>query len=110
MAPTEEAQVAAAVHCVRCAREVTGGFVFTGPQGPLRKCLRCALRHGPMLRRSFWTALVVGTILTAINQGTLILAGSFPLVLLWKVPLTYCVPFCVASWGALSNTVVRNNH
>lgn len=70
----------------------------------MRKCLSCALRHGPMLRRSFWTCLVVGTVLTAINQGTLIFAGHFPPALLWKVPLTYSVPFCVATWGALTNS------
>ena len=21
----------------------------------------------------------------------------------WKIPLTYCVPFCVATYGALAN-------
>ncbi|HEU0075728.1 MAG TPA: nitrate/nitrite transporter NrtS [Dehalococcoidia bacterium] len=57
-----------------------------------------------MLRRSFYTALVVGTILTAINQGNLLLGGTFPAALAWKVPLTYCVPFCVATWGALINS------
>jgi hypothetical protein len=43
----------------------------------------------------------VGTILVAINQGTVLAAGEFPAALLWKIPLTYLVPFCVASWGAL---------
>jgi hypothetical protein len=60
-----------------------------------------------MLRRSFWTCLVVGTILTLINQGTVLLRGQFPPELLWKVPLTYSVPFLVATWGALSNTAMR---
>ena len=81
--------------------------MFAGPQGPVRKCTTCALRHGPMLRRSFWTCIVVGTILTAINQGTVIFGGSFPPSLFWKIPLTYSVPFFVATWGALSNSVVR---
>jgi len=56
-----------------------------------------------MLRRSAVVALIVGTILTAINQGNIILAGDFPASLYWKVPLTYCVPFCVATTGALLN-------
>jgi hypothetical protein len=60
-----------------------------------------------MLRRSLLTALVVGTILTAINQGTLLADGNFPSELYWKVPLTYCVPFCVATWGALINSRIR---
>ncbi len=50
------------------------------------------------------TAAVVGTALTAINQGNLLIAGSFPAALYWKIPLTYCVPFCVATWGALVNS------
>ena len=95
-----------AMVCARCGREITAGrgFVFAGPEGPLRKCLSCALRHWPMLRRSLLTALVVGSILTAINQGTFIFRGDFPAALFWKVPLTYSVPFCVATWGALTNS------
>lgn len=57
-----------------------------------------------MLRRSLATALVVGTLLVAINQGNILLAGSFPAALLWKIPMTYAVPFCVASCGALVNS------
>jgi len=57
-----------------------------------------------MLRRSALTALVVGTVLLAINQGTVLLAGQLPASLIWQIPLTYLVPFCVASWGALSNS------
>ena len=56
-----------------------------------------------MLKTSFKTSLVVGTILVALNQGDIILSGNFPPALFWKIPLTYVVPFCVASWGALSN-------
>jgi hypothetical protein len=54
-----------------------------------------------MLLRSLITALVVGTLLVAINQGPVLLEGQFPVSLYWKIPLTYAVPFCVASWGAL---------
>ena len=66
-------------------------------------CLRCALRHGPLLRRSLGVAIVVGTVLTAINQGGTILAGAWTPALAWKIPLTYMVPFMVAMWGALSS-------
>jgi hypothetical protein len=51
-------------------------------------------------RKALLTALVVGTILTAINHGDLILSGSIPP--LWKVVLTYCVPYCVTTWGAIT--------
>lgn len=67
-------------------------------------CLACALRFRPMLRRSAMTALVVGTVLVAINQGGAMLSGQLPASLAWQIPLTYLVPFCVASWGALSNS------
>lgn len=50
-------------------------------------------------RRAALTALVVGTILTAINHGDAIAAGDAPP--LFKVALTYCVPYCVATWGAV---------
>ena len=84
--------------CARCDRAPT----FTLGGTPL--CARHALLHPPMLRRSLLTALVVGTLLVAINQGNVLLDGSFPLALWWKIPLTYAVPFCVATWGALINS------
>jgi hypothetical protein len=56
-----------------------------------------------MLRRSLKVAAVVGTILTLLNQGDIILAGGWENALYWKVPLTYCVPFCVATFGSLAN-------
>ncbi len=54
-----------------------------------------------MLRRSGLIALVVGTILTAINQGDVLLTWPWPPSLLWKLPMTYAVPFIVAMIGAL---------
>ena len=61
--------------------------------------LRMATGDGA-LRRSLFTGIVVGTILTAINQGDTIVAGEpFPWI---KALLNYVVPFCVATYGALS--------
>jgi hypothetical protein len=54
-----------------------------------------------MLRRSGLIALIVGTVLTAINQGDVLLAGHWSPALVWKLPLTYAVPFIVATLGAL---------
>jgi DMSO/TMAO reductase YedYZ molybdopterin-dependent catalytic subunit len=73
------------------------------------RCLWCALRYRPLLKRSTLTALVVGTILVSINQGGILLSGALPASLLWQIPLTYLVPFCVATWGALSNTRLDRN-
>ena len=71
--------------------------------GEVARCIWCALRHRPMLRRSLKVAAVVGTILTLLNQGDVIVAGGWESALYWKVPLTYCVPFCVATFGSLAN-------
>jgi hypothetical protein len=48
--------------------------------------------------RSLTVAVLIGTILNAINQGPELIAGQHVSVL--KVLLTYAVPFCVASYGA----------
>ena len=40
----------------------------------------------------------VGTALNAINQGPEMLSGHWPV--LWKLALTYAVPFLVASYGS----------
>jgi hypothetical protein len=53
-------------------------------------------------------ALVVGTVLTAINQGDVLLAGTWSSSLLWKIPLTYAMPFIVATLGALGNGMVKD--
>jgi hypothetical protein len=85
--------------CVACHKR-TPRFLLAGQA----RCSRCTLTYAPMLRRSLFTAVVVGTVLTAINQGTTLLDGNLPASLAWKVPLTYAVPFCVATWGALVNS------
>jgi hypothetical protein len=78
-------------------------FSFRSTMGEAAKCFYCAIRHRPMLRRSLLTAIVVGTIVTFINQGDIIGSGSWSSELYWKVPITCCVPFFVATWGALTN-------
>ena len=67
------------------------------------KCLFCAIRHMPMVRRSLKVAVVVGSVLTLLNQGDTLFSGAWPNALYWKIPLTYCVPFLVATFGALTN-------
>jgi len=94
---------AVAPQCARCGQAFgyRPVYQFQTPSGLTRKCLLCALRHAPMLRRSGLIALIVGTVLTAINQGDVLLAGHWPPALLWKLPMTYAVPFIVATLGAL---------
>ena len=52
----------------------------------------------PIATRSMLVALVVGTILNAINQGSEILNGGS--VSFRRLILTYAVPFFVSSYGA----------
>ena len=98
----------AVVPCQRCRRQVRRSATCTfrprGVADGVIKCFRCALRHGPMLRRSLIAGVVVGTALTALNQGDAIIAGQITAALAWKIPLTYCVPFLVATYGALANS------
>ena len=56
-------------------------------------------------KKAFFTALVVGSILTSINHGDLILAGESPFWL--KIVLTYCVPYCVTTWGAITGKLAK---
>ena len=95
--------------CRVCGRETRRGrsFLFRPPgaspasAGTL-KCMLCGPRHAPMLRRSAVVALVVGTILTLLNQGDGLISGEWNNALYWKIPLTYCVPFLVATYGSLA--------
>ncbi len=102
--------------CDRCFRMLRPGWSFgfktkldpgeAGGQGlriELTKCLLCSLRHWPMLKKSLVACLVVGTVLTALNQGDILLAGHWNSTLWWKIPLTYTVPFMVATYGAMIN-------
>ncbi|HKS88612.1 MAG TPA: nitrate/nitrite transporter NrtS [Stellaceae bacterium] len=51
-------------------------------------------------KRSLVIALIVGTILNAINQGDRLLLGMAPDIT--KLLLTYLVPYCVSTYGAVS--------
>ena len=111
-----EGQISAAqVNCDKCGRDIGNGWIFafkakgvsgaTGQATEVIKCFLCALRHRPMVRRSMVAAVVVGTVLTLLNQGDALVAGDLPNALFWKIPLTYCVPFIVATYGALTNNL-----
>ena len=55
---------------------------------------------GGVPRRALVAAAVVGTVLNAINQGDALFRGK-PLD--WtKLALTYLVPYCVTTYGAVS--------
>jgi hypothetical protein len=56
------------------------------------------------LRRTVTIAVVVGTVLFAINQLDVVLRGDADTVTWVKVAVTYFVPFCVSSAGLLVGT------
>lgn len=51
-------------------------------------------------RRSFFVALIVGTLLNLINQGDALFGGES--LNIAKMILTFAVPYCVATYGAVS--------
>lgn len=63
-----------------------------------RVCL-CRISDG-VPRRSFVVALIVGTILNLINQRDALLGSAK--IHVAKLLLTYVVPYCVATYGAVS--------
>jgi hypothetical protein len=65
----------------------------------LRLAFRYAITDG-VPRRSFYVAIVVGTILNLINQGDA-LFGAAPINWI-KIVLTYFVPYSVSTYGAVS--------
>jgi hypothetical protein len=68
-------------------------------------CLYCVADGVP--RRSLVVALIVGTVLNLINQGDA-LFGEVHLNLT-KIILTFAVPYCVATYGAVSYRISRTS-
>jgi len=58
--------------------------------------------HGVTVRTASPVAVVVGTILSIVNQGSTIANGAATWVTWVRVAVNYCVPFIVASIGFLS--------
>ena len=85
--------------CAVCGRAGRYGFPAAGGVRPL--CLRHAIFHPRVRDRALRVALVVGTILFAINQLDVVLRGEITFALAAKIALTYLVPYGVASYSAL---------
>ena len=63
-----------------------------------RICMFCISDGVP--QRSLGVALIVGTILNLINQGDALLGSGH--IDVRKMILTFVVPYCVATYGAVS--------
>lgn len=60
---------------------------------------RCCVTEG-VPRRSLFVALIVGVILNLINQGDALFGDGH--LNFTKIILTFAVPYCVATYGAVS--------
>jgi hypothetical protein len=69
------------------------------PMESVGRICHCAISAG-VPRRSLLVALIVGTVLNLINQGDALVA-RMPIDFT-KLLLTYLVPYCVATYGAVS--------
>lgn len=98
-----ESEPSGAGVCAGCGANLAGSyFSFVTPEGSVIMCGRCALRHRPLVRNGLKTAAFVGTVLTVINQGNVIIADRLTVGTAVRIVLTYFVPYAVAMYGALS--------
>lgn len=54
-----------------------------------------------VVRRGLKVGLIVGTVLTLINQGDALIVGALTPDMIWKIPLTYLVPYCVSTYAGV---------
>jgi hypothetical protein len=73
----------------------------TGAKGSVAQALSICMRR-EHLRRTLRIALVVGLILTLINQADVIIRGDATGLTWIKIALNFCVPFVVSNLGLLA--------
>jgi hypothetical protein len=54
-------------------------------------------------------AMIVGSILTIINQGDVILNGEVTVGTIGKIILTFCVPYCVSTYAGVGALIDQGN-
>jgi len=62
-----------------------------------------------VVRRGLKVSLIVGTILVAVNQGDAIISGNLGDAAVWKIPMTYLVPYCVSTYVAVAAIIARRD-
>ena len=73
-----------------------GAFLNSGTPARVEE-----LRPGrAAMQRSLIIAVLVGSVIIALNQGDILLSGAVTPLILAKVLVTPCVPFCVSLYGA----------
>jgi hypothetical protein len=84
-----------------CDRRARYRFVLPG-EGESRRCRLHGLTYPAVLRRALGVAGVVGTVLFAINQLDVVLAGQVTPLVVAKIGLTFLVPFSVSTYSSLA--------
>lgn len=59
------------------------------------------LIHPAAIRRALIISAIIGTLLILINQGDILIVGGMPP--LWKIILTYLVPYGVSSYSTAAS-------
>lgn len=60
-------------------------------------------------KRAAKVCVLVGTILVLVNQGDVIVRGDLDANILAKIVISYCVPYCVSTYAAVSAAVFRED-
>ena len=60
-----------------------------------------------IVKRGLVFSVVVGSILVTINHGDTILSGEITSTHLFKIVLTYSVPYCVSTLSSVQATVAK---
>lgn len=58
-------------------------------------------RRPSVVKRALKVGLIVGTVLTLINQSEALLSGQLTGLVFLKIALTYCVPYSVSTYAAV---------
>jgi hypothetical protein len=79
---------------------VRAGVATMNDLAPRHPSLLAIIFDRGIVRRSLIIAAIVGIILNLIAQGDFLIEG-LPLNY-WKICLTFCVPYCVSTYGAVT--------
>jgi hypothetical protein len=71
----------------------------------MNKWLRMAAEKDIVIR-ALKLSCIVGTLLIGINYGDAVFTTGVPYPAWWKILLTYCVPYLVSTYSAVSARLV----
>ena len=78
-----------------------------GTGGRFARDLWESARRPPVFRRCLQIAVTVGTLLSLVNQGDLLVRGEVDLVAALRIAANYMIPFVVSNLGAMTSLPPR---